>query len=97
MRLLPKSKKAELYRKELEVDDPLVEKLADVENKTVFKHLPDDYELRLIRDSIPHLGIVELDKGTRLIVREEMIRTLHLTHAANETMVLQTKKHTFLA
>ena len=61
------SKKAEVYRKKLEIKDPLVEKIAEigsqdfeyvlllqhVEKKTYYKHLPDDSELRLIRDSIP--------------------------------------------
>ena len=37
--------------------------LQNVENRTEFKHLPEDSELRLIRDSLPCLGIVELDSG----------------------------------
>ena len=74
--------------------------LQHVENKTDYKHLTDDSELRMIRDSIPRLGIVELDTGARLIVRDAteilipktarqgIIRILHLTHAAVDTMVL---------
>ena len=74
-----------------------------MENKTDFEHLPDDCELILIRDSIPRLGIVELDKGTRLpgmaqrssFQNLQEKRTLHLTHAVTETMVLQTKNRLF--
>ena len=105
---MPRSKKASVYKKELEIKDPLVERLAEiggqdfyyinllqnVENRTEFKHLPEDSELRLIRDSLPRLGIVELDSGKRLVVRDrtevlipkcgrkEVIKTLHLTHSA---------------
>ena len=119
--LLPMSKKAEIYKKKLEIQDPLVKRLGDIggedfeyvgllqriENQTEYKHLPDDCELRLICDSIPRLGIVELEKGTRLIVRddskiliprltrEEIVRNLHLTRTATETMMLQTKERMF--
>ena len=64
--------------------DSLVEKIAEiggqdfeyvtvlqhVKNRTDYKHLPDDSELRLIRDSLPLLGIVELDTGFRLVARD---------------------------
>ena len=65
------------------------------------------YLIRLIRDSLPRLGIVELDTGARLVVRDgtdilipraarqEIIRILHLTHAATDTMMLQTKNRLF--
>ena len=112
------SKKAEVYKKELEIKDPLVEKiggqdyenvtlLQHVENKTDYKHLPDDSELRMIRDSLPRLGIVELDTRARLVVRDgteilipkaagqEIIKILYLTHAATDTMVLQIKNRLF--
>ena len=114
--LPPMSKKASVYRKELEIRDLLVERIAEVEgrdfdyinmlqnveNKTEFKHLPDDSELRLIRESLPRLGIVELASGERLIVRDgtellilktarkDVISTLHLTHLATNSMMLQT-------
>ena len=84
LRVWPMFKKASVYKKELEIKDPLVEKLADIggqdfdyinllqniKNRTEFKHLPEDSEMRLIRDSLPHLGIVELDTGERLVVRD---------------------------
>ena len=121
IRLLPMSKRAAIYKKELEIKDPLVESLAeaggkdfdyinmlqDVENKTEFRFLPDDSELRLIKDSLPHLGIVQLDSGERLIVRngtevlipkterKNILKTLHLTHLATESMLLQTKSRIF--
>ena len=116
-RLLPMSQNAEVYQKELEVSDPLVERIAEIggidfeyveilqnlENRTDYKHLPGSSELRMIRDSLPRLGLVELDSGARLVVRDsteilipktarkEIIRILHLTHAATDTMMLQTK------
>ena len=75
--------------------------------KLITNTLHDDSELRSIRDSIPHLGIVELDTGARLIVRDateilihkaarqEIIRMLHLMHAATYAMVLQTRYRLF--
>ena len=110
------SKKAEVYKKELEIKAPLVERLPDirgqefeyftllkhVENKPDYKPLPDDSELRLMRDSIPHLGIVAkliVRDATEILIpkaaRQEIIRTLHLTHAATDTMVLQTRNRLF--
>ena len=74
--------------------------LHHIENRSL--KLTRRFELQPIHDSIPRLGIVELENGTRLIVRdaseiliprpsrEEFIKKLHLTHAATETMMLQT-------
>ena len=121
IRVLPMSKKDSVYKKKWDIKDPLVERLAtiggqdidyinllqNVENRTEFKHLPEDSDLRLIRDSLPRLGIVELDSGKRLVVRDrtevlipkcgrkEVIKTLHLTHSATNTMMLQTKSRLF--
>ena len=79
----------------------------NVENKTDFKFLPEDSELRLIKDSLPRLGIVQLDSDERLIVRDgnevlipkparkNIIKTLHLTHLAVNSMMLQTKSRIF--
>ena len=67
IRLLPMSKKAEEYRKQLEVRDPLEQRLGDIagedadyvemlshiENCTEFKNLPENSELRLIHASNP--------------------------------------------
>ena len=115
------SKRADIYRKQLEVEDPLViqlgiqggldlgyvEILNHIENKTEYKDLPQDCELRLMYDSIPNLGIAELRDGHRLVVRnggevlipksarEEIVRTLHITHPATETMINQTKGKIF--
>ena len=56
---------------------------------------------------MPRLGIVELRDGHRLIVRnggellipksarEEMVRTLHISPPATETMINQTKSKNF--
>ena len=70
IRLLGMSKKAEIYRKQLEVEDPLViqlgvqagmdleyvEMVNHIENRTEFKDLPDNCELRLIHHSIQIWG-----------------------------------------
>ena len=85
------------------LDLEYVEMLNHIKNRTELKNLPDNCELRLIHDSIPNLGISELRDGHRLIVRnggevlipktarEEIIRTLHFTHPATQTMINQTK------
>ena len=79
--LLPMSKKAEIYKKKLEIQDPLVKRLGDIggenfeyvgllqriENQTEYKHLPDDCELRLICNSIPRLGIAPWQISYRVI------------------------------
>ena len=78
------NKKAEEYWKQLEIQDPLVqrvgdllvgavidyvERLSNIENRAAFKPLHENSELKLVHDSIPRLGIVELDNSRRLIVR----------------------------
>ena len=121
LRILPMSKKSEVYRKELEIADPLVQRLAEIggtdfeytellqhlENRTDWKFLPESCELKAMRDLLPRLGIVELESGARLVVkdgseilipkseRKEIIRLLHLTQAAPETMLLQMKSRIF--
>ena len=69
--------------------------------------LPEQSELRLINDFIPRLRISELKDGHRLIVRNggeilipksaraEIIKTLHLTHPATETMLTQCRNNIF--
>ena len=47
-----------------------VEKLHHIENRTDFKNLPGDSELRLIHASVPTLEINELESSTRLINRD---------------------------
>ena len=61
----------------------------------------------LLRDALPHLGIVQLDSGERLIVkdgsevlipkaaRKNLINVLHLTHLAVHSMLLQCKSRIF--
>ena len=120
IRLLGMSRKAEVYMKQLEVEDPLViqlvikegmdldyvEMVNAIENRTEYRNLPEQCEVRLIHDSIPRLGICELKDGNRLIVRngevliprsarEEIVRTLHLTDPTTETMLNQTKGKIF--
>ena len=84
-----------------------MEILQHLENRTDHKHLPENCELRWIRDILPRLGIVELESGARLVVedgseilipkteRKEMIRLLYLTHAATDTMMLEMKSRIF--
>ena len=78
--------------------------LQNVENKTEFKHISED---SIIQDSLPRLGRVELDSGVCLDVRDGMevliqksarkdvMSTLHLTHLATNSMMLQTKSRLF--
>ena len=74
---------------------------------TQISELPILTELRVLGDSLARLGIVELRDGHQLIVRdgsevqipksarEEIIRTLHISHPATETMINQTKNKIF--
>ena len=101
-----------MYRKELEIQNPLVQHigaiagedannvkmLSHIENRTEFKNLPIDSELRLIHNSIPKLVIVERETGTRLIVRDgaemlvpkpartEQVKNLHKTHGTTDSI-----------
>ena len=119
IRLLGMSKKAAIYRKQL--DDPLViqlgiqagmdleyvEMVNHIENRSEYRDIPLQCEVRLIHDSIPRLGICELRDGNRLIVRNcgevlipksaraEIIRTLHITHPETDAMFNQVKNKIF--
>ena len=89
------------------LDLEYVEMVNLVENRAEYKDIPEQCELRLIHDSMPRLGIVDLSDGNRLIVRnggeiliprsarEEIVRTLHISHPATETMLNQTKNKIF--
>ena len=79
IRLLSMSKKASIYRKQVEIEDPLVlqlgiqagldleyvEMVSCIENRVEYQNLPEDIELRELGDSLPRLGIVELRDGHR--------------------------------
>ena len=89
------------------MDLDYVEMVNAIENRTEYRNLPEQCEVRLIHDSIPRLGICELKDGNRLIVRnggevliprsasEEIVRALHVTHPATETMLNHTKNKIF--
>ena len=69
--------------------------------------MPANSELRKVSGGLNILALVELENGTRLIVkdeteimipasmREEMIRILHLTHQADTAMLTQAKQKIF--
>ena len=79
--------------------------LSNIENRTTFKNLPENSELKLVH--VHRLGIIELDNGSRLIVRDgseilvpkpasgELIKVLHNTYTATDTLVLQCKNRIF--
>ena len=81
--------------------------LNQIENKIELVNLPADGELRQMGKGINNLAIVEMDNGTRLIVRDEteilipksmraeMVRVLHLTHQADNAMTQQAKGKIF--
>ena len=89
------------------LDLEYVEMVNCIENRIEYKNLPENTELRVLGDSLPRLGIVELRDGHRLIVRdgsevliprsarEEIIKTLHISHPATETMINQTRGKIF--
>ena len=83
-RILPMSKRASTYIKQLEVLDPMVVELAQigaadqeyvdmlntVENGVSTKHLPAGSELKMVEGSIAHLGVVTMPDGNRLLVKD---------------------------
>ena len=83
-RILPMSKKASVYKDQVQVRDPMVIKLGEigsldlgylemlncVENGVESKDIPDDCELKVIEGQLSRLGIETLSNGTRLIVRD---------------------------
>ena len=120
-RLLPMSKRATVRAKQLEQDDPLVVNIAEegnvdveylammnnIENKVESKDLSMDSELRQLSGCRDQISLVQLDNGTRLIVknegeilipksmRTEMMRVLHLTHSGDVAMLTQAKNKIF--
>ena len=120
-RLLNLSKRATVRQKQLEHDDPLVMNIANegnidleylsmlnqIENKIEIANLPADGELRQMGKGINSLAIVEMENGTRLIVRDEteilipksmrqeMVRVLHMTHQADTAMIQQARNCIF--
>ena len=78
-----------------------------IENKIDLADLPANSELRKVSGGLNNLALVELENGTRLIVkdeteimipasmREEMVRILHLTHQADTAMLTQATKKSF--
>ena len=117
-RFLNLSKRATVRQKQLEHDDPLVLNIANegnidleylrmmnhIENKVELSDLPANSELRKVSGGLNNLALVELENGTRLIVkdeteilipismREEMVRILHMTHQADTAMLTQAKR-----
>ena len=103
IRLLPMSKKASVYKKELEIRERLAEikgkdldyinLLKNVENRTEFKHLLEDSELRLIRDSLPHLGNVELESGS--VRRNRSLDTQICKKRSDKDITIHTFSHKY--
>ena len=115
------SKMATVRAKQLEQDDPLVVNIAEegnvdveylammnnIENKVESKDLSMDSELRQLSGCRDQISLVQLDNGTRLIVknegeilipksmRTEMMRVLHLTHSGDVAMLTQAKNKIF--
>lgn len=78
-----------------------------IENKVDLSDLPAKCELRKVSGGINNISLVELDNGTRLMLKDEteilipksmraeMIRVLHMTHQADTAMMTQAKKKIF--
>ena len=82
-RLLSLSKRAAVREKQLEIDDPLVENIANegnldveylsmmnmMENNTENRYIPADCELKQLSGCKNTLSLIKMGNGTRLIIR----------------------------
>ena len=86
------------------MDPDYVEMMIHIENDTEFEIIPPESELKQLKEVIDKMSIVNLEAGTRLIVkdeskilipkklREQMLNTLHFNHSAAESMIRQCKR-----
>ena len=105
----------------MEKNDPLVQRIAEeanldyeyvemlnyIEGDTDFKDIDTNCELKLMKDDLPHMSVITLDSGNRLIVkneseilipksqRKQMMDILHFSHAAGQSMYTQCKGKIF--
>ena len=105
----------------MEKCDPLVQKIAEeanldydyvemlnyIESDTDFKDIDTNSELKLMKNDLPHMSVITLDSGNRLIVkneseilipkslRKQMMDILNFSHAAGQSMYTQCKGKIF--
>ena len=115
------SKAARIRKKQMEKNDPLVQKIAEeasidpeyvemmnyLESDTEFKDIDTNCELKLMKDSLDRMSVINLDSGNWLNVRDEteilipkclrkqMEDIFHFSHAAAQSMITQCKGKIF--
>ena len=119
--LLKMSKAAVVRRRQMEKNDPLVQKIAEeasidpehvemmnyIESDTEFKDIDKNCELKLMKESMDQMSVINLDSRTRLIAKDEteiliprclrkqMEDILHFSHTAAQSMITQCKGKIF--
>ena len=105
----------------MEKSDPLVQKITEeanldyeyaemlnyIEGDTYFSDIDTNCELKMMKDDLPHMSVITLDSGNRVIVKNEseilipkslgkqMMDILHFSHAAGQSMYTQCKGNIF--
>ena len=89
------------------MDPEYIEMMNYIECYTDFNDIAPDCELKQMKEFMDRMSIVTLDEGTRQIVKDEteilipmcqrkqMVDTLHFSHSAAESMIIQCKRHIF--
>ena len=92
---------------EANLDYEYVEMLNYIEGDTDFKDIDTNCELRLMKEDLPHMSVITLDSGNRLIVkneskilipkclRKQMMDILHFSLAAAQSMITQCRGKIF--
>ena len=84
------------------LDQEYLGMMALVENRTLPRELPADSELKQVEGCLQELRVVQLRSGDRLLckdsavyipksARSNILKTLHLSHAAPGSMIANTK------
>ena len=89
------------------MDSDYIEMMNYIENDTDFDDIAKDCELKQMGEFMDRMSIVTLDAGTCLIVKDEteilipmsqrkqMVDTLHFSHSAADSMIIQCKRNIF--
>ena len=92
---------------EASIDPEYVEMMNYIESDTEFKNIDHNCELTLMKDNMDRMSVINLDSGTRLIVKDEkeilitkclrkqMGDILHFSHTAAQSMITQCKGKIF--
>ena len=89
---------------EANMDPECIEMMNYIESDTDFDDIAPDCELKQMKEFMDRISLVTLDGGNCLIVKDEteiliprgqrkqIIETLHFSHSAADSMILQCKR-----